>query len=132
MIRSHCEITAPCTTFSPTPPAPPTPTGAPAGTFPAFVPSPTPVITAQPSVASASNGSSRGTGIAPPSGTTTDVEKHAVPRNGATSLPRAWRREAPDGSLLRNVTFSTRSHNTARPSRHGAHSPHGGPQQSTT
>ena len=132
MIRSQPAIAAPCTTLSPTPPAPITATFDPFGTRPALVTAPTPVITAQPIVASASNGMSRATGIAPASGTITKSEKQAVPRNGATSCPRACSRAAPDGSLLRNVTFSTRSHSTARPSRHGAQTPHAGAQQRTT
>src|SRR6187200_773342 len=119
-------------TFNPTPPAPMTATRAPAGTCPALVTAPTPVSTAQPSVASASKGTSFGAAITASAGTTTALEKQAVPRNGATSRPRACRRDAPDGSLLRYVTFSTRSHSTARPSRHGGHTPHGGAQHNTT
>ena len=125
MIRSQPAIAAPCTTLRPTPPAPITATREPFGTRAALVTAPTPVITAQPIVASASNGMSRATGMAPPSGTTTKSEKQAVPRNGARSWPRACRRDAFDGSLLRNVTFSTRSHNAARPSRQGGAHPTG-------
>src|SRR6185436_1173277 len=118
-------------TFNPTPPAPMTATRAPAGTWPALVTAPMPVRTAQPKVASASNGTSFGAPTTASAGTTTELEKHAVPRKGATSRPRACSRAAPDGSLLRYVTFSTRSHNTARPSRHGGQTPHGGAQHST-
>ncbi len=70
-IRSHPAIAAPCTTFRPTPPVPMTTTRAPGGTRAALATAPTPVTTAQPRVASASNGTSRGTGIAPSSATTT-------------------------------------------------------------
>src|SRR5579872_5346676 len=119
-------------TLRPTPPAPITATRACAGTCAHATTAPTPVSTAQPSVASASNGMSRATGTAPASGTTTASAKHAVPRNGATSFPRAWSLVVPDGSLLRNVTFSRRSHSTARPSRQDGHSPHAGAQHRTT
>src|SRR5919108_5316302 len=73
---SAAAIAAPCTTFSPTPPAPITATVDPGVTCAAFITAPMPVTTAQPTVASASKGTSRGTGTAPSAGTTTKSEKH--------------------------------------------------------
>src|SRR5438045_460542 len=115
-------------TLSPTPPAPSTTKCAPGGTFAAFSTAPTPVTTAQPSVASTSNGRSPGTRTAPPSATTTKSAKQAVPRNAATGSPPACRRVAPDGSRLRYVLVSSRSHNTATPATHDGHAPHAGAQ----
>ena len=101
MICSQPAMLAPCTMLSPTPPTPITTTDAPGGTCAALVTAPTPVSTAQPSVASASNGTSCGTGMAPSSATTTESAKQAVPRNGDTSRSRACSRAAPEGRRLR-------------------------------
>ena len=131
-IVSQPAIAAPCTTLRPTPPAPMTTTREPGVTCAALVTAPTPVTTAQPTVASASKPTSDGTRITPSSGTIAKSEKHAVPRNGATAWSRARTCEAPDGRRFRYVTLSSRSHSTARPSRHGGQTPHGGAQQKTT
>ena len=83
----------------------------------AVITAPTPVTTAHPTVARASKGTPTLTGTTPSSGTTAYCAKHAVPRKWAMSCPRARSFVAPDGSLLRYVVRSSRSHSTARPSR---------------
>jgi hypothetical protein len=79
MTRAQPASRAPCTTLSPTPPVPMTTADAPASGRAALRTAPTPVTTAHPSVASASKGTSGGTGMTPSSATTAKSAKQAVP-----------------------------------------------------
>ena len=71
---------APCTTERPTPPQPITATVAPSGTAAVLSTEPTPVATAQPTMATRSSGASSRILTAPERGTTTRSANEDTPR----------------------------------------------------
>ena len=78
---------APCTTFSPTPPAPKTATDCPASTRAVLITAPTPVITPQPIRQARSSGMSASIGMQPLSGTTVHSAIEPTPASCPTALP---------------------------------------------
>ena len=79
-MRAACASRAPWITDRPTPPQPITATLAPGGTWAVLRTAPTPVATAQPTIATTSSGASRRMRIAPDSGTTTRSANEDTPR----------------------------------------------------
>ena len=109
--------TAPCTTFSPTPPTPNTATVLPGGTRAVFVTAPMPVSTAQPTSAALSSGASAGSFTTERAGATTSSAIAPSAENVCRSVPSWCARVLPSGMRKRRLMAAPRSHRFGCPAR---------------